>query len=235
MPYIRSQDRSRLMPLILALKDKTMFLVERTGGDELRRDERLIGYLRHIAMRVLEETALKASEQYHGERKRRYWMIVDQAGICMNIAYELYDRVLSKQPASAGGARAWFSIPMAGVLPAVPEDADELNPAIDALIAEISAISGPKEMTGGYDYDSAYCGPVNFSLTELAPRALMDFQTDLDFGRTCFYWESVENLITFWLMLVPELYLLARKYEDGQIEKNGDVEVYQLMLDRLRA
>ena len=224
MPYVSPQDRTRLMHLILALKEKTLALVERARGDE----RKLWGYLRHVAMRVLEETALNAAEQYQGKRGRRYWLVVDQAGICMNIAFELYDRVLSKKP---DGARIWFDIPMvAGMLPQAPEDAKELNPAIDALVAEISAISGPKDKTGGYDYDGAYCGMDNFSLTELAPRVVMDL---LDEMKHSFTWMEVEDLVTFWLMLIPELYLPARQYEDEQIEKNGDVEVYGLMQNRL--
>ena len=125
MPYVPSKDRPRLAPLILALKEKTLALVERTRGNE----RKFWGYLRHVAMRVLEETALNAAEQYQGKRGRRYWLVVDQAGICMNIAFELYDRVLSKKP---GRARIWFEIPMvAGALHPVPEDAGELNPSID--------------------------------------------------------------------------------------------------------
>ena len=224
MPYVPSKDRPRLAPLILALKEKTLALVERT-----RRNERnLWGYLRHVAMRVLEETALNAAEQYQGKRGRRYWLVVDQAGICMNIAFELYDRVLSKKP---DGARTWFDIPMvAGALPSVPEDASELNPAIDALIAEISAISGPKGLTGGYDYDGAYCGMDNFSMTELAPRVLMEL---LDEMKRSFTWRDVEDIVKFWLRMVPEFYVLARKYENEQIEKSGDVEVYKLLFGRL--
>lgn len=227
MPYIPPKDRPRLMPLILALKEKVLFLVERTRGDE----RKFWGYIRYVAVRVLEETALNAAEQYQGKRNLRYWLIVDQAGICMNIAFELYDRVLSRKP---GGAPTTLPIPMVScLLPPVPEDAKELNPAIDVLVAEIAAISGPKSLTGGYDYGGAYCGMDNFSLTELVPRALMEFFTDLDFGHPFIFWEEVENLVKFWLALMPELYALARKYENEQIQNNGDVEVYDLMLRRL--
>lgn len=224
MPYVPPKDRTCLMPLILALKEKTLVLMERSRGDE----GKLWGYLRHVATRLLTETSLSAAEQYQGKRGMRYWLIVDQAGICMNIAFELYDRVLSKKPS---GAPIWFQMPMvAGVLPPVPEDAEELNPEIDALVTEIAVISGPKDKTGGYDYDGAYCGMDNYSLTELVPRVLMDFGDEL---KRSFTWLEAANLVTFWLMLMPELYLLARKYEDEQIEKSGDVEVYQLMLNRL--
>lgn len=227
MPYVPQKDSSRLMPLILALKEKVLFLIERRRGGE----KELWGYLKHAAIRVLEETALNAAEQYQGKRGRRYWLVVDQQGICMNIAYELYDRVLSKKP---GGAQRFFPIPMvAGDLPTAPEDAEELNLAIGALVAEISAISGPKDLTGGYDYDGAYNGMDNFSLTELAPRVLMDFMIDKDFGHPFLSWENVEHLLMFWLALMPELYASARRYEDEQIKKNGDVEVYGLMLRRL--
>lgn len=224
MPYVPPKDRTRLMPLILRLKDKMLFLVERSRGDE----RELWGYLRHVAMRVLEETALNAAEQYQGKRGRRYWLVVDQAGITMNIAFELYDRVLSKKP---GGAPIWFNMPMVtGLLPAVPEDAGELNLAIDALVGEISNISGPKDITGGYDYDGAYCGMDNYSMTELAPRAFMDLFCEAKLTLT---WMGVEDFMRFWLMMMPEFYALARIYEDEQIEKSGDVEVYKMMLERL--
>ena len=220
MPYIPEPDRPRLMPLILALKEKVLFLVTHGALAE----QKLWGYLRHVAMRVLGETALNAAEQYQGKRGMRYWLVVDQAGIAMNIAFELYDRVISKKP---GGAPIWFQIPMvAGMLPPVPEDAEELNPAIDALVAEIAKISGPKDVTGGYDYDGAYCGMDNYSMTELAPRVFMDF-----FGT--FTWMEVEDLVKFWLMMIPELYTIARKYENEQWEKSGDVEVYKLLFGRL--
>ena len=224
MPYVPPKDRLRLMPLILTLKEKMLFLVERSSGDQ----QKLLGYLRHAATRVLVETALNAAEQYQGKRGMRYWLVVDQAGIVMNIAFELYDRVLSKKP---NVVPVWFQIPMvAGMLPPVPEDAEELNPAIDALVAEIAKISGPKDATGGYDYDGAYCGMDNYSMTELAPRVFMDF---LDETKRSLVWTEVKDLVGFWFMMIPEFYTLARKYEDEQIEKSGDVEVYELLFGRL--
>lgn len=225
MPYVPQKDRTRLMPLILALKEKMLFLVERSRGD----DRTLWGYLRYVAMRVLEETALNAAEQYQDKRGRRYWLVVDQAGIVMNIAFELYDRVFSKKP---DGACIWLPIPMVaiGMLPPIPEDASELNVAVDALVVEIACISGPKSKTGGYDYDGAYCGMDNYSMTELAPRVFMDLFCEAGLK---FTWTDVENFIRFWFMMIPEFYALARAYEDEQIVKSGDVEVYQLMLERL--
>ena len=119
--------------------------------------------------------------------------------------------------------------PMPKSFPQIPDNASELDPEIDALIAEISKIGSPKR----YNYDGAYCVMDNYALSELMPKIVMSV---LDATEDQMYLSTVEMLITFWLTIGRELYTkVARRYEAEQIEKNGDIGVYQEMLTRIRA
>jgi len=83
MPYIPDKEKPGFNVLINALQAKVLALSAFTDR------KNIIGYMRHVALRVLEETALNAAEQYQGKRGTRYWLIVDHAGVVNNIAHEL--------------------------------------------------------------------------------------------------------------------------------------------------
>ncbi|MBU6415082.1 hypothetical protein KGQ34_02485 [Patescibacteria group bacterium] len=222
MPYIAEKDKLRLDPLIENLRVKAVMLAD----FHVEKIDAIAGYMRYVARRVLVETALNAAEQYQGKRETRYWLIVDHAGIASNIAFELFDRVLSREPDIA--KRFDFRHLKLENMPLIPADAFLLNAEIDALIQEIARIGGPE----GYNYHGAYCGMVNYSLTELVPRMLL-FMADA--SNISFDWFFVALLINFWLGLARELYVtVARQYEDEQIEKNGDVDVYKKLLERIQ-
>ncbi len=223
MPYIVGKDKLRLDPLIENIRAKVVMLAD--GHEEMV--AAAWGYMRYIARRVLVETALNAAEQYQGKRGTRYWLVVDHAGIASNIALELFDRVLSR---NSGVAERFDFRPLKPEdMPQIPVDAFSLDPETDALIQEIARISGPD----GYNYDGAYCGMDNYSLTELLPRILLSVK---EANSVSLDWSDIETLIRFWLAIKKELYTdIARQYEDEQIEKNGDVEVYRIVLEHLRS
>ena len=216
MPYITLKDRSGLDPLIEKLREKVLDFPEGTAVSIS---------MRYIAERVLIEGSLNAAEQYQGKRATRYWLLVNHAGIALNIAFELWDRVFSKvDPASL----QWFEALFVPLDPIPSHDVSQiLGSDVDALIAKIKKLAGPF----GYNYDCAYCGLVNYAMTELMPRIMMDA---CDSGGDDFVAEDVEDMMFFWFGLARTLYTeIARPYEDEQIAKNSDVSVYNLLLRRL--
>lgn len=224
MPYIGNMDRGRLNPLIENLHNRVVELCEKSGDAR----QVLYGYFRYIANRVLESAAMDAVEQYQGERKVRYWLIVDFQGIAMNIASELFDRVLAGKPKYETQTFKMFCPLPSKHLDKIPGDSWRLNAELSALTHEIAMLSGPN----GHNYEGAYCGLVNYSMSILMPKVMMTLFdrkklpqfTDID----------IEHLISFWVSVAMEFYSeIARPYEDKQIEKSGDVEVYEEVLKRL--
>lgn len=221
MPYISQKDRTSLDVLIENLRARAVTLARSHRG----MTKATWGYMRYIALRVLVATSLNAAEQYQGKRGIRYWLVVDQAGIASNIAFELFDRRVSSDVAE----RFDFRPLRPQQMPNVPSGAILLNPDIDALVREISRISSPD----GYNYDGAYCGLVNYSMTELLPRILLSAK---DANSVPLDIQDIIALIRFWLAIARELYVgIARQYEDEQIVKNGDVKIYHILLEHLQA
>lgn len=223
MPYLVDKDKADLNPLIENLRARVVALSY--GHDNMV--EISWGYKRYIARKVLVDTALNAAEQYQGRRATRYWLLVDHAGIALNIGLELYRRVLAHKPDGGSDILLMFFEP--SEMPSIPEDAQALDAEIDALVREIAKIGGQE----GYNYDGAYCGLDNYSLTELLPRILLSV---LEANSCDIEWDHIESLVIFWLTMARELYTdVAHEYEDEQIKKNGDVKVYQLILERLKS
>lgn len=223
MPYIAENDRPKLNPLIQNLGDKIARLSRNSNSPYLS----VWGYLRSAALRILEETALIAASRYRNSGRIRYWLIVDQAGIVMNVVSELYDRVLLPLESIPRVSYPFSVKILSRQVSPIPSDALAMNSELNALIEMISQIGGPD----GYNYDAAYNGLVNYSLTELAPYVLMKVCDEIEMPFTILV---VEDMVRFWFALSRELYVhVARRYEDGQIEKNGDVKAYGLMLERI--
>lgn len=213
MPYILGSDKSVLDPLITALHDKVVLL---SNNCFCSLEDKAYLYLRHVAVRVIRETALNAAEQYQGKRGTRYWLVVDHAGIALNIASELYYKTSAYMDTK-------FELFPQHFMP-IPLAAQLLNSESDALISAISKIAGPE----GYNYDGAYGGLVNYSMTELTPRVIMSTRGD----SFCTY--DVRKMIQFWVNVSRELYSgIARPYEDEQEKKNGKVAIYDHILERL--
>ncbi len=223
MPYLVPNDKAELNPLIENLRAKVVTL----SNAHNNMVEISWGYKRYIARKVLVDTALNAAEQYQGKRATRYWLLVDHAGIALNIGFELYRRVLVHKPGGVSQSALTFFEPLD--MPDIPEGAQELDAEIDALVREIAKIGGP----GGYNYDGAYCGLDNYSLTELLPKILLSV---LEANSVNIDWDHIVALVLFWLTMALELYTdVAHPYEDEQIKKNGDVDIYDLLLSRLPA
>lgn len=97
-----------------------------------------------------------------------------------------------------------------------------LDPIIDDLAEAIGAIHKT------YGYDGAFLGLVNYSVTKLVCRIMLD-----NFDRPR-YWHSpaIRGVMKD---IGDELYRrVFVPYEDIQIEKNGDVPEYQELLRRLK-
>ncbi len=95
------------------------------------------------------------------------------------------------------------------------EDRVSLDPLIDSLAEEIVAKS--KEAGN----DAAYAGLLNYTCTRLALKIIR-----LQFGKVR-YWIIATTTGTFH-NIADEFYRrLATPYEDVQIKKNGDVDLYE--------
>ena len=130
MPYITLKDRSGLDPLIEKLQKKVLDFPEETAVSIS---------MRYIAERVLIDGSLDAAEQYQGKRATRYWLLVNHAGIALNIAFELWDRVFSKiDPDSLQWFEALF-VPLD--LISSHDVSQVLGSDVDALVAKIKESS----------------------------------------------------------------------------------------------
>lgn len=97
-----------------------------------------------------------------------------------------------------------------------------LDPLIDALAERIGAIHK------SYGYDGAFLGLVNYSVTRLVTKILLD-----NFDRPR-YWHSpaIRGVLQD---IGDELYRrVFVPYEDHQIAKNGDVPEYLELLKRIK-
>ncbi len=225
MPYIAKKDRDYLDPLIAKLKERILSLCSGGDGDDLGLYEKAGGYMFYVALNVFEKTSLNAAEQYQGRRGVRYWLVADHIGVAMNIANELFDRVwlrLNKTYETFGEFIMFYGSTFA--MPEIPDDAASLDSEIVALANGISLLAGPQ----GSGYAGAYCGLVNYSMTELMPRVIMGLveQTGGELDLL-----AIGDLICFWAVFGSEIYKrIARPYEEEQIKKSGDVAVYQELL-----
>ena len=103
----------------------------------------------------------------------------------------------------------------------VPKDRDKLDPLIDELAERIV-----KEAKG-YEYDGAFAGLLNYTCTRLALKVVR-----LEFGKMR-YW--ILAIVTgVFKNIADEFYRrLGVPYEDKQIEKSGDVDLYKEFSDEI--
>lgn len=95
------------------------------------------------------------------------------------------------------------------------KDREKLDPLIDKLAEQI--VSEAKE----YKYDGAFAGLLNYTCTRLALKVVR-----LQFGAMR-YWIIAAVSGTF-KNIADEFYRrVAHPYEDKQIQKNGDVDLYE--------
>ncbi|MFY9457987.1 MAG: hypothetical protein WAP23_03640 [Candidatus Spechtbacterales bacterium] len=93
------------------------------------------------------------------------------------------------------------------------KDRDKLDPLIDELSRKIVEQSG--------EYDGAFAGLLNYTCTRLALKIIR-----LRFGRMR-YWLLAE-ITGIFKNIADEFYRrLGIPYEDKQIAKNGDVDLYE--------
>ncbi len=103
-----------------------------------------------------------------------------------------------------------------------PKNRKNLDPAIDALAEAIVAEAKQEK------YDAAFAGLLNYSVTRLTLKIIK-----LQFGKIR-YW--IVALTTGALKnIADEFYRrLASPYEDKQIKANGDVDLYEEMLEEMK-
>ena len=102
------------------------------------------------------------------------------------------------------------------------ENRKNLDAQIDALA---EAIVGEAKQE---NYDAAFAGLLNYSVTRLALKIIK-----LQFGKVR-YWIVATMTGTF-KNIADEFYRrLAAPYEDKQIKTNGDVDLYEEMIDEMK-
>ena len=103
----------------------------------------------------------------------------------------------------------------------VPKDREKLDPLIDELAMRIV------EEARGYKYDGAFAGLLNYTCTRLALKVVR-----LEFGKIR-YW--ILAIVTgVFKNIADEFYRrLGVPYEDKQIEKSGDVDLYKEFSDEI--
>lgn len=102
------------------------------------------------------------------------------------------------------------------------EDRKQLDPLIDALADKI--VSRSKDQEG----KAAFAGLLNYSCTRLALKVIK-----LRFGKIR-YWIIATTVGTF-KNIADEFYRrVGVPYEDKQIEKNGDVDLYEEFSEELK-
>jgi hypothetical protein len=101
-------------------------------------------------------------------------------------------------------------------MPYIPQkDRPSLDPLIDALAEEI--VKKSKEAGN----DTAYAGLLNYVCTRLALKIIK-----LQFGKVR-YWLIATTTGVFHNVADEFYRRLASPYEDAQIKKNGDVDIYE--------
>ena len=100
-------------------------------------------------------------------------------------------------------------------MPYIPQkDRKQLDPIIDQLAEKINTLSGEQEN------ESAFAGLLNYTCTRLALKIMR-----LRFGKVR-YW-IIASVTGVFKNVSDEFYRrLAAPYEDKQIAKNGDVDLY---------
>lgn len=215
MPYIRQEDRALLDPQIKNLQAKVSVL--NLSGDF----SVAWGYARYACLEILSRSSLKAAEQYCGIKNIQYWLIAQQCGIVSTIGREYHRRIVMEKKLQM------VPLNLQNISRADPSDVLMLGQEIDDIVNAISTIAGPKEN----NYEGSYCSLVGYVLTELVPRILVDA---LDLQKVEFNHITLVVIDFFWMILGGEVYIkLAQDYEDGQMNLNGDVEVYSFLGNRL--
>lgn len=117
-----------------------------------------------------------------------------------------------------------------------PKNRKNLDPHIDALaeaiVSEAKQETRPtfssEKVEGGQANDAAFAGLLNYSVTRLALKIIK-----LQFGKVR-YW-IVATITGTFKNIADEFYRrLAAPYEDKQIKANGDVDLYEEMLNDMK-
>jgi len=195
MPYIPKKDRPAFEEGIDSLR---LEINQTSSGGR----EPLLGRLGYVYLEV-NKRAMPAL---------RYWTLAEGSGIMENVPAEM-ERRLKIRP-----------LPYEGD-PVIPEAT--LDPLIDALVAVVKKISQKYDQAAQPpgSYPAAYAGLINFSLTTLALRIVLDKSQKggLDL-------ELLRQIPALFHRVANEFYLrLAGPYEDLQIAKseNGDLPEYE--------
>ncbi len=220
MPYIKPVDKPFLDPHIQALRAVTV-AAAKEKPDHIAV---ALAHLRLTGIQLVREAALDATEHFQGKRGTRYWILGINDGVLMQVGRELKRR--KKLPAPSTSQVHEFEH-LCRTLPAVPAPGIAgIDPLIRALVAEI------RNIAERHNYDGAFAGLCNYTLTALGPRVLMDLfprETHIAPGAKRRLKQALlQKLVYFWWDTAQVFYdTYAAPYEDQQIVANGDVVVYE--------
>lgn len=233
MPYVPPTDRESLEPFIERLAtlaaDEIIFQIKKNKEDScVFPRTSMAACFGYIAITILRETSLNSAKQQGEERKLRYKLIAKQSAVVVNVLSELHDRVLALSPTPYN-----FEVSLSGLH---LSDYYHLEFGISPLDLATDDLVYAVTKTMGLDYHNdpdAFMGLCNYSLTELMPRILLKVYAKF---QKPFGWNDVLFLLQFWWAFYKKFYAVtARPYENEQIKKNGDVEIYRRMLELLGA
>ena len=221
MPYVKPEYKARLFPLI---QEIASCIIAKAGSGEDKQDLAW-SLLRYAGTTILAATLI-VTARTKNEIKLRYWMIAVTDGVIMNVKRELKRR---KCPQNASfGLRSGFQ----NLYNRIKREKKALNPTslselfytINGLAEEIDTIAVEKELD-----KKTFMGLCNYSLTTLGPLVVMDI-----YGEN-FSLEWLQILALFWEKVAEDFYQeTAAPYEDAQMKKNGDCEIFALIDNRLK-
>lgn len=234
MPYVRKEDRELLEPFIERLATVAADII----ADELNKQKRkskvferlcMIVYFNSLAKAILRETALESAVQCGEERRLRYKLIAKQSAIIINIMSELQRRVMSSSPLPYNLEVALGSIGSPDLQEYGGDDSEEL--CVGLAIVVDGMVFAINEVADRHKDRDAFMGLDNYTLTELMPRIILKIYAKF---QKPFDWNDILFLLQFWWAFYKDFYSsIAGPYEDEQIAKNGDVEIYGRMLGLL--
>lgn len=234
MPYIKERDKKTLEPYIAELEKAAVCKIVADVGRNKQNThvfphQCVAVCFEHIALELLEGLAFKSAAQAGDYRMWRYKLLAKTRAIIGDVLFELKDRILSKSPIPYN-----FEISLAQGLRLTPSDHREFwppPPGLSFAIQQLQVAIGKITGKDGHNDPDSFLGLGNYSLTTLMPRILMGVYKEF---HKPFGWNAAFFLAQFWWSLYNEFYIRrTRPYEDEQIEKNGDVEIYGRMLELL--
>lgn len=205
MPYIPQRYKNILNSHLEKIRN---WIVKISLADPKKRDISF-AFLQFLGPALIYNSIMVVSEL----SRLRYWMAPDVAGILMNVAWELERKRSLPEPANdLKGGFDEFDRRLAIIKTGNTQ-------TLDALVHDLALAI--KNIVLTEEDETAYKEMVNYSLTTLGPDILMDvYRQDFDS-------QLLQFLVMLWQKTAKNHYhAVIAPYEDAQIIKNGDCEVF---------